>query len=956
MKNFFRIFLIIGLMAYATMSANAIEAEFDYNIEEVIETLYLYYPIYGFEDKLLIRHFDRYQYKTSLWTHDAGGALEKKFEIPSNDSNGSLSAFIRFNGWVYFSGPNGNGGYDWWKWDEINPPVQVSTINYKYSIITPVLFQGKLYYSATTELDGQEFWRFDGINNPEFFGDTIPGTGISGSTHRIVFKDKLVYSNWDPVYGFELFQYDGVNPPTMVMDIKPGYGYSNAQYFTEWNGRLYFNAYSSTGLGIWEYDGINPPVEIEGSNVYPGKLVVFDNRIIFKGYDDQHGAELWEYDGVNPPRLLYDIYPRVGPYSSAPTNFQVVKNNLFFSANEGSSYYDDGVGTELWVYDGVRPPRLVKDICPGPQTSSVPYSSNPELYNGGDRLYITGDYCISNKLLMFDGVLAASVETGIPSEISMSSATCSGTVLSNGGGNVIERGICWSTSTLPTVADNNVSSGSGLGQFSASITGLAPNTTYYVRAYAVNSAGTVYGNEESFITPGNFISIVTPNGGEQWNNTTVSNITWEASGISNPLVISLVKDGQVLGTIANGISPDTTSYAWITGLYSEGMAEPGTGYTIKIEESGTGVSDQSDDVFNLVGNAGSTVLFVDSTGNGIAGGVVMYYDSGWKTAGTTDSNGKLVLDLATLKSYTFRMNYSGASLDKRQDISVNSTVVFRTSQVSVQLKNSLGNPMDTGTVLYYAGGWKTLGNTVSGVTQKELLPLSYTFRMSYGGASLDKKQDISVEPVVVFQTVNANVQLKDSLGNPMDTGGVSYYASGWKTFGNTASGVTQKELLPLSYTFRMSYSGASLDKKQDISAEPVVVFQTVNVTVQLKTSNGNPLDTGAVMYYASGWKTLGNTVSGEAKKELLPLSYTFRMSYGGASLDLKQNVLSAPLVTYQTGKVVSTSGSCTNYYASGWKAFTSGMELLPVTYTFRFNDGTPDTKNAVEAGTTTSIH
>jgi uncharacterized protein (TIGR02145 family) len=60
--------------------------------------------------------------------------------------------------------------------------------------------------------------------------------------------------------------------------------------------------------------------------------------------------------------------------------------------------------------------------------------------------------------------------------------------------------VCWNTSGTPTTADNKTSDGSGSDSFASSLTGLAPNTTYYVRAYATNSVGTAYGNQVSFKT------------------------------------------------------------------------------------------------------------------------------------------------------------------------------------------------------------------------------------------------------------------------------------------------------------------------------------------------------------------------------------------------------------------------------------------------------------------------
>jgi hypothetical protein len=86
------------------------------------------------------------------------------------------------------------------------------------------------------------------------------------------------------------------------------------------------------------------------------------------------------------------------------------------------------------------------------------------------------------------------------SNITNSTATSGGEVTATGGANVTARGICYSTTHNPTVANNKTTDGTGTGSFTSSITGLKMNTTYYVRAYATNSAGTAYGNEISFTT------------------------------------------------------------------------------------------------------------------------------------------------------------------------------------------------------------------------------------------------------------------------------------------------------------------------------------------------------------------------------------------------------------------------------------------------------------------------
>jgi len=84
--------------------------------------------------------------------------------------------------------------------------------------------------------------------------------------------------------------------------------------------------------------------------------------------------------------------------------------------------------------------------------------------------------------------------------ITHNSASISGNVTSDGGAAVTSRGVCWSTSQNPTVADSKTTNGTGTGSFTADLTGLTSNTTYYARAYATNSKGTGYGNEVSFTT------------------------------------------------------------------------------------------------------------------------------------------------------------------------------------------------------------------------------------------------------------------------------------------------------------------------------------------------------------------------------------------------------------------------------------------------------------------------
>lgn len=79
--------------------------------------------------------------------------------------------------------------------------------------------------------------------------------------------------------------------------------------------------------------------------------------------------------------------------------------------------------------------------------------------------------------------------------ITQTSVTCGGKTTSYGGAGITEKGICYSLAKNPTTADIKVICGKDTGSFTANLTGLTVFANYYIRAYAINSAGTAYGDE-----------------------------------------------------------------------------------------------------------------------------------------------------------------------------------------------------------------------------------------------------------------------------------------------------------------------------------------------------------------------------------------------------------------------------------------------------------------------------
>ena len=93
------------------------------------------------------------------------------------------------------------------------------------------------------------------------------------------------------------------------------------------------------------------------------------------------------------------------------------------------------------------------------------------------------------------------VTTNEPTDITGNSATCGGNVSTNDGSYTLLKGVCWATHENPIVDDDaHTENDGGANSFSASMTGLSPNTVYYVRVYAISTSGIIYGDQKTFTT------------------------------------------------------------------------------------------------------------------------------------------------------------------------------------------------------------------------------------------------------------------------------------------------------------------------------------------------------------------------------------------------------------------------------------------------------------------------
>jgi uncharacterized protein (TIGR02145 family) len=162
-------------------------------------------------------------------------------------------------------------------------------------------------------------------------------------------------------------------------------------------------------------------------------------------------------------------------------------------------------------------------------------------------------------------------------------------VVNDGGFPVTARGVCWNTSGSPTLSGSYTSDGTGTGSYLSTITGLTPNTTYYIRAYAVNMAGTAYANE---ITVQTSISPEPPD----VSTTTIVEITpvsaKSGGNISNSGGSDVIARGICWNT---GGSPDIESDAFTTdgagtGTFTSEMAglAAGTSYFVRAYATNSG--------------------------------------------------------------------------------------------------------------------------------------------------------------------------------------------------------------------------------------------------------------------------------------------------------------------------------------------------------------------------------
>ncbi|CAN5323067.1 hypothetical protein BH11BAC5_BH11BAC5_12060 [soil metagenome] len=139
-------------------------------------------------------------------------------------------------------------------------------------------------------------------------------------------------------------------------------------------------------------------------------------------------------------------------------------------------------------------------------------------------------------------------------------------ITSDGGSAITARGVCWSTSSAPTINNSMTNNGAGTGSFVSELSSLINNTKYYLRSYSTNTTGTAYGNELNFTTaiPGDKIDTTA------WMLHNLDVVTY-----ANGDIIPEIKDQAVWNTLTTGAwcyynndSTNNSSYGKLYNWYA----------------------------------------------------------------------------------------------------------------------------------------------------------------------------------------------------------------------------------------------------------------------------------------------------------------------------------------------------------------------------------------------------
>ncbi|MBI9089419.1 MAG: hypothetical protein JEZ12_09385 [Desulfobacterium sp.] len=210
----------------------------------------------------------------------------------------------------------------------------------------------------------------------------------------------------------------------------------------------------------------------------------------------------------------------------------------------------------------------------GAFTSSMTGLSAGTLYHVRAYATNTGGTSYGADITFTTDPVAPTVTTQAATSVDTTTATGNGNLTDLGAPAPTEHGVCWSTSANPTITDSNTTKGvaGATGAFTSEMTGLTPETTYHYRAYATNTAGTVYGADQTFTTLA--VDLTVTNSNDASGSIVLgNNWTWTVSIRNSGSGGALFTDGQVILTDQlpdSDINYGVTSLSNVTSITNQG--------------------------------------------------------------------------------------------------------------------------------------------------------------------------------------------------------------------------------------------------------------------------------------------------------------------------------------------------------------------------------------------------
>lgn len=240
----------------------------------------------------------------------------------------------------------------------------------------------------------------------------------------------------------------------------------------------------------------------------------------------------WQYDGVTPATNTWTgtgntstineaLYVQVEVNATNNGTFTINKvEGLIGASGTGNMYYQAfySLNSDFSSRVQIQPATKLTQNASIPLNVTLP---TPIVITGAQKFYLrlypyiassttSKQFGVRNLKISgtMEGAVAnpATVSTTAVSSVSTQSAVSGGNISSNGGGAITESGVVWSINENPTIADSRTNENATTGTFVSTLSGLTAGTTYYVRAYATNGAGTSYGSQVSFTTLSNIVA------------------------------------------------------------------------------------------------------------------------------------------------------------------------------------------------------------------------------------------------------------------------------------------------------------------------------------------------------------------------------------------------------------------------------------------------------------------